>query len=142
MNKVNHVDAVFGGKQVRFAIERADIEAFERLAGVPAFALLQKLANGTWSVGDLKIVLNFASMPDSRRHFLRKAAKIGLLSPALMVPPGLVTDVDKVLNTAAPAPFAVLAMKVLEAALFGLPEDQATFDEKAAEPEPDTEEAA
>lgn len=108
--KVRHVEAEFGGEEVRF-------ELVERLVGGEStleialgggrrpMSLLNAFIAGQWSNGDLHAVLH-AALPAERRndfHF-----------------------VSSVISGAPPAPLAMLAGKILEAYLFGLADEGPT----------------
>lgn len=113
--KQAHIDAVFGGKQVRFRIRREN----NRLIAIglsisEPFAIFQKFALGNWTVGDLKMVLG-VSYNDGANPYL------------LVVP----KEVEDVLCREPPGVYVPLAVAILEAYLFGIEPERGTFDEKA-----------
>jgi len=108
---VDHAIATFGAEEgVVFRLERSALPAFEAAAMAPAYQVFTRFAGGCWSVRDLETVLSFARS-------------------------GVAADpaVSRILRTQPPALYAPLALKVLEAALFGLDPALATFDESDRE---------
>jgi len=126
------VVATFGGQETRFAIAREDLAAFEMAIGLPAYTIFTKFAGGLWSVTDLRTVLNFAAMSSTEKAPHRATAQAGfnsyLLDLNLRRGCGP-SRVDRVLLDNAPARYAPLALKILEASLFGLDPVDAIFNE-------------
>lgn len=116
MSKLNHVDAVFGGKSVRFALGRSTraVQWLELMIGSP-MKLFQSFAAGDWKVSQLRTVLQLAH-PDAKM---------------LSCP-----EIDRVLAENAPGIYVPLVAKILESFLFGLPPELASFDERQPFPEP------
>lgn len=113
--KVRHVDAVFGGKEVRFELaqDHFHFSLFEaQLDAKAAYGCLQSFMDGRWSVHDVRVILRFA--------YPGKGAAWGLCR-----------ETDAVLEANPPGPYALLAMRVLEAGVFGIKSELAVFDEKA-----------
>ncbi|MFI5410148.1 hypothetical protein [Kaistia sp. UC242_56] len=124
--------ATFGGQEMRFAIAREDLVALEMAIGLPAYTIFTKFAGGLWSVTDLCTVLNFAAMSASDKAPHRQTAAVGFNSYVLDRALGRgcgPSRIDRVLLDNAPARYAALALKILEASLFGLAPDDAVFDE-------------
>lgn len=137
-NLVNHIDAKFGGDYIRFDL-RDELVALEHSLNGGAYACLNRLVGGQWVLRDVQLVLS-AAIPErhsginprssvaSIRRMNRSMKSLGL--PMQVFDSPFVLDV---LKKNPPARYAVLAMKIVEAALFGIAEDQASFDENAAE---------
>jgi hypothetical protein len=128
---VTYVDATFGGKAVRFELDRTTmIPALESSLNGGAYECLNRLIRGAWQLRDIQLVLS-AAIEIEHAEFIsvlnRRPPIMGISFPVQSSP-----AVVRVLNDNAPARYAVLAMKVLEAALFGIAKEQASFDENAA----------
>lgn len=112
--KVRHVEARFNGQMWRFELREKLVGGFSRLeaqlGGRKPYPLFQTFATGAWSVADLEAVL----------------------SAALPFADSDTSALDAFLSRAAPAPYAILAVKILEAYLFGLPPADAVFDGRGA----------
>lgn len=137
-NLVNHIDAKFGGEYIRFDL-RDEMVALEVSLAGGAYACLNRLVSGEWVLRDVQLVLS-AAIPErhsginprspeaSIRRMNRSMKSLGFASGVFDSP-----FVLEVLKKNPPARYAVLAMKIVEAALFGIAEDQASFDENEAE---------
>lgn len=116
--KLPYVTAFFGGKKVHFELQRGERAEFilnmafhqPGLSSASPFRLFQNFGAGTWTPGDVRTVLRLAYRGE------------------LSFVPQL--EVRRVLETAAPGIYAVLASRILEAYLFGLDKDKAVFDER------------
>ncbi|WMT88658.1 hypothetical protein NO932_08650 [Pelagibacterium sp. 26DY04] len=119
-----HID----GRERRLQIVPEDIPTFEAANG-GAYAALRALTGGDWTVDLVRKVLAFAAMPAVDRERLAKLAKfagsLGVPSIAIPTPAWL----DEALSTKPPAPMAGLAALVLTAALFGIPDDEAHWND-------------
>lgn len=138
-NLVHHVEATFGGRQVRFDL-RDEIAALEVSLGGGAYSCLRRLVSGEWALRDLQLVLSAAipfdlsevpsnSVEAKLKRADRRLAEYTGISAGVAESPFVL----RVLKENPPARYAVLALKVLEAGLFGIASDQATFDEGAVE---------
>jgi hypothetical protein len=114
------VTATFGGQAIKFQLahDARTVAYLEHAIGSP-FAVWKRLAAGNWTVRDVSAVLSFAH-PDFAPVLVSNVP--GLPFPA---PEAVADAVQR--NPA--GIFAGLAVKILEAFLFGLPEERATFDE-------------
>lgn len=136
-SKIDHVDAVFGGRSVRFRLAPDDIPSFEALIQGSAYQCFTKFAGGFWTFADVEAVLRYAlpaDLGDDNAVMValeRKAAALGMGMPSRKR-----SDfVSRVLVSRPPAIYAVLASRILEAALFGIEAELAAFDENAASAE-------
>jgi hypothetical protein len=118
--KQDHVDATFGGQELRFQLARDDraIAYLEHAIGSP-FAVWRRLASGTWHVRDVQAVLSFAY----------PGATPLLVANVPGIPFPTHEAVADVLRRSAPAAYVPLAGALLEAFLFGLEPERARFDE-------------
>ena len=137
-NTVKAVDAIFGGEAVRFELQRDEIRFLETGLGGSAYECLNRLVGGRWTVTDLLLVLSAAvpaSYAGGNDLSAGRRAMAKALGPhiASNVQAGEHAAVQRVLTENPPARYAVLAMKILEAALFGIAPDIANFDEDAVE---------
>ena len=124
--KSDQVDAIFGGEDRVFCIQREDLRAFELAVGMPAYQMFTRFAGGFWTLRDLRAVLVFAlasKEADPALDLIRSFAAVtdegggvdrvnaehlGRLASAPIV--------ADVLTSNPPAPYAMLALKVIEAA--------------------------
>jgi hypothetical protein len=130
--KADQITARFGGRDLTFKIAREDLGAFELYAGSSAFGLFRRIGAGAWTIADIKNVLRFATMPSGELEQVRKTVSVApiLVASTIGRAGGFV---DSVLNTNPPGQYAVLALNVLGAALFGVEGADATFtDEEPA----------
>lgn len=150
---VPHVDAIFGGKPVRFELYRdpSTVNDLEAAIG-SANGAWGRFMLGTWTVGDIRTILALAHpkpadhgrglyhplRPDLAAYpFGLNAALRGVTIPKPVqpqrVPRGVPPDwIDRVLASRPLATYAGLAGLVLQAAMIGLPEPLARFDERSA----------
>lgn len=128
--RLDYVTAEFGGIERRLCIPRELLPAFEAYANVPAYALYTRIVAGNWTVRDLKTVIRTALLPErSVALIVRQSQQCGGfdmigLEMATRVARGR-DLVDEVFAVDPPAPLAVLAASILEAALVGIPADAA-----------------
>lgn len=113
MSQVDHVDATFGGERVRFRLAPEHLPGFEAAIQGPAYQCFTRFAGGWWTFRDVEAVLT-AALP-------------------LDVDAAAARRVQAALRSRPPAVYAVLATKILEAALFGIDPAVAVFDEEVAE---------
>lgn len=131
---VGYVDAVFGGERLRFELDRKDIPGLEAMLGGSAYQVFTKFAGGFWTIRDLEGVLS-ASVPAQVEDAADRNNRAMLFKMARMMGEsgfshGAVSPyVQGVLRKNPPARYAVLAMRVLEASLFGIAQADASFDE-------------
>lgn len=106
---MDHVKATFGGKPAVFYLSRKSLQY-----GIhgDAYDLLRRFISGHWNVQELHRVLR-----DAYRDGEGKVDHSGA------------AHVSDVLNKNGPGHYVALAAKTLEAALFGIPEKNAVFDE-------------
>lgn len=134
---VSHVQAKFGGRSVRFELPRqpAAIGALEKEIGsIPA--AWGRFGAGDWRIGDVRAILVAAhpavKKPPQEPGLSHRLAMLeGKTIPPEMraVPP---ERIDRVMTGRPFATYARLATLILVAALFGLPETDAVFDEDGA----------
>lgn len=130
----NEVKARFGGHDLVFKLPREKLPLFENSVGRPAQVILRDLTNGFATVNDIITVLE-SSAP--RGWGNRGGVAIVGLNAALTrglgtAPP---SKVEQVLRDNPPMRYSILAQGILAAALHGLPEDVATFDENEVDDE-------
>ena len=112
---VNQVDAAFGGQAVRFSLSR-DPQAcasLEAAIGSPFGAYKRFVAN-LWTVTDVRLVLAHATPGVWLLHGHTRVAAV-----------------DAALTARSAVTYAPLAVRILEAFLFGLEPARAVFDEDA-----------
>jgi len=128
------VNAKINGKQVNIGIQRHALPYFELDHG-PAFPTLQRLMHNGWRVDDVTNVLNFAvrKQPAEGMDAMQWQLfnKSGLLKRQDKQP----TIIDDAVRTNGAGTYAVLASMVLYAALYGLPPEDAHFDDAEAQGE-------
>jgi hypothetical protein len=107
---VDFVAATIRGKPVKFRLGPKRLEAFEAMHG-SAIAALSAFRGGRWTVADLRNVLA-AAWPG-------KAAWTGTAH----------AEIEAAFAANRPATYAPLATLILAAALAGIREEDATFDE-------------
>lgn len=107
MTTVDYVDSKFNGRPVRFRLGPRALDWFETLHG-SASATLRRFTTSGWTIADLRAVLG-SSHP--RRHR------------------GAEAEIAAAIAANRPATFAPLAVLILAAALAGIPEKDARFDE-------------
>lgn len=116
--KTNEITAAIGGEQVRFRLERDQpflLQQVEHRVGKSLFALFRDIADGTWSTRAFLPVLSAAHV--GAPHRLSGSESVLIRKTLEGNPPGV---------------YAPLVAKVLEAFLFGLPEEEATFTDAPA----------
>lgn len=109
-NKVDTIAARIGGKDIQFRLGRSSffhIQSLEMLLGKSLFATFRDIADGVWSTTKFGLILSAAK---SGGHPGRGDAFI-----------------EKVLATNPPGNYAGLVAKVIEAHLFGIAAEEATF---------------
>jgi hypothetical protein len=133
------VMATFGGQAVAMELQRDELPLLEASLDGSAYACLNRFIGGIWTVRELQLVLS-AAMPIAaggfeenspaahKRKMIKSMAEHGFATGVIDSPVVL-----QVLRERPPARYAVLAVKLLEASLFGLPENQASFDEDVEE---------
>ncbi|HZH10561.1 MAG TPA: GTA-gp10 family protein [Microvirga sp.] len=111
--KLHYVMSTFGGEPAMFCLTRRRLEIFEvGLEAGSAFEFLRRLLNGTWATRDLVSLLQDAY----REH----DGNVNLKAHS---------HVRAVIEKNGPGHYVGLAAKIIEAALFGIPEKDAVFDE-------------
>jgi hypothetical protein len=134
---VGHVDAVFGGRAVRFELAR-DLPSLLKLETEIGSlrGLLGRFEAGTWLMSDVRAIL-------ARAHPVERGIFLGLTrhpaydpitgervhtptAPQMGIEP---SRLDPILGLAPPITYALLAARVLEAMLYGLPPERVAWDE-------------
>lgn len=111
--KTDTINAVIGGEQARFRLEREPaimLQFLEQRIGKPLFAVFRDVADGNWSTTTFSAILSAAHVGSPHRLSLAES-----------------TLVRKALTANPPGQYAPLVAKVLEAFLFGIDEQEATF---------------
>lgn len=135
---VGHVDAIFGGKPVRFELARdaASLLSLELQVG-SLRGLLGRFQEGTWLMSDVRAILARAhpvtggmSLGYERKPF--QSFRAAQLMAALPLPQKGVDplQIDGTLGAAPPITYALLAARVLEAMLYGIEPARAAWDER------------
>ncbi|HWK14816.1 MAG TPA: hypothetical protein VNS02_10495 [Rhizobiaceae bacterium] len=138
---VNYIDAKFGGQDRRFQILREDAHIVERTLGKAAYQTFLDLAEGRWWHRDVEIILSSGLGSFEEPEGPSIGESLGRLSVAFGNPPVHVDrrfyreddDVIACLREHGAAKYAPLALKLLEALIFGITPADATFDENATE---------
>ena len=152
---VSHVDAMFGGRPVRFELLR-DRETIDKLESAVSSvsACWGRFNSGDWTMTDVRTVLalahpHVATPADPAVSRVRTLAETMAELNGRPLPPqperrGVPVEViDKVLVTRPLATYAPLAGAILTATFIGLPPAAAVFDDRAplTGPEPGAEAA-
>lgn len=140
---VPYVDATFGGRRLRFQLER-DRETIDKLEAVvgSVSACWGRFRSGDWTMSDLRTVLALAHPPVPpsgvpERPRLRSLASVmrevkGLPPIPEPVRRGVDVDViDRQILSRPLATYANLGGLIIFTAFTGLPPDEAVFDEDA-----------
>ncbi len=106
--KARIVQARFGGQEIEFGLSSHALFAFTIKQKSP-YATLERLLVGTWSMDDLETVLRAA---------YKRTGSIAK------------NQADTVLLREPPGNYVPLAIKIMQAFLFGLDPDKAVFDER------------
>lgn len=154
---VSHVDAVFGGRRLRFELQR-DIHSLLDLENDLGSirGCLGRFLDNTWRVSDVLTILarahpapvQRADAPadplrtvaglDQASNALRRAAGLPErhTAPAPPAPPAGSRPgvnpgmLNRILSAAPPTVYAILAARILEALLYGIEPARAEWDEK------------
>jgi hypothetical protein len=132
--KVDHVTARFGGRDgLVFGIAREDIPMFETMINEPAQARLARISAGHARVNEIAEVIEYAA-PKGLGKAIPKAGSADAMTVHMKKMldahrPAPKTLVSETFAANPPLKYAVLAQGILAAALYGLPEDAATFNE-------------
>lgn len=135
---VGHVDAIFGGKTVRFELAR-DLPSLLKLeADLGSIrGALGRFESGTWLMADVRTILARAHPvgQDIFPGLTRPRAHDPLTGALLSTPtaPQMGCDparLDATLGAAPPITYALLAARVLEALLYGVTLDRSRWDER------------
>jgi len=135
---VGHVDAVFGGKRVRFELARdvGSVLALEQELGSLMAVGLRLERNDGWTLAEVRTIL-------ARAHAPAKGGLAGIERP-FHVAPGLSRTppappvqrgvdpltIDPTLSAAPTGTYRALAVLVLEALMLGVPPERAVWDER------------
>lgn len=148
--KTDEVKARFGGRDLVFKIERTDMVAFERAINRPVIFILDQMNAGRWTAHDVEFILNWAA-PEGLSTKPARGDELDMFGPDSIAAmkeyltrrqqaargekPGApkLTFVEAVLAENGHGKYAVLAQAILGAALFGLPEDGASFSDEEAD---------
>lgn len=124
----DQVAARFGGRDLTLKIERRDLPAFEAATGESAFAVLKSIHSGTWTVAQIKAVIEFALLSAEDLRNARLLARLPWHGLGGVMPVN--REVERVFATNPPAVYAALAEAVLGAALFGITAEEAVFSDE------------
>lgn len=142
MTTCRHIAATFGGQSIRFELTSDSIAALENSLRVSAFDLLKHMVAGRWTMRQLFLVLSAAipsdqsgGGPDGTESKAAELERLVMATSGRTFGQTVVESpaVKTVLDDNPPARYAALAVAILDAALFGVDAEQATFDEKASE---------
>jgi hypothetical protein len=133
-DRIDHVNARFGGRDLTFKLDRDKIPFIEDFLGEPLAVRWRKILAGDARVAEVQQVVELAA-----------PSGLGIRQPAneidvFRIRPGMLrkpTWVAKVFADNPPARYAVLAQAVIAAALTGIPIEAANFDESAEEGDDD-----
>lgn len=124
------VNAYFNGELREMRLRRDLVAAFEHETGGSAFNLLRRLTSGVWTRTDVQIVLEYALISDAAAARMIKLGRAGFMGRLPVHPSAGKSAACAVLDRSPLAPYAVLAARILEAALYGLKPADANFDER------------
>ncbi|QIX20213.1 hypothetical protein [Agrobacterium pusense] len=129
--KTHKIEAKFGGQELVFELPRSDLDIVEAMIGETLNARLQRIVHGVASVADVTEILELAA-PFGKGSPICKRSDMGFIAmkrSLRTLKPQAQTFVAKTLIEHGPMKYAVLAQGVIAAALFGVPEAAAKFDE-------------
>ena len=114
--KQDHITARFGGRDVTLKIRRDMIERYGEMLGLPAqlYAQYTRLASGQWTIEDVRAPI-LAGLAGANGNW----------------PIHHIATVDAVLRRNGPGHYVGLAARVIEAALFGVDDAGAHWNEDA-----------
>lgn len=132
VKKTDRVTAKFGGRELEFCIPREKLPAFEACMRQPAQRVLAEIIGGHANITLIQRVIEYAA-PSGIGRTLPGAGDLSFHPMRMEIEAmsgrtksNFVTEVFK---TNPPMKYAVLAQGILAAALHGIPEDAARFDE-------------
>lgn len=130
--KTDRVTAKFGGRELTFAIPRELLPFFELMIKEAAQVRLSKIIHGFATTAEIREVLEYAAPKGLGReipvdHGAAEMVRMRFQLEALRPPKK--TFVSETMAKNGPMKYAVLAQGILAAALHGLPESAAHFDE-------------
>jgi len=123
----DRIKAYFAGEWRILRIRRETLPALEGVLGDSAYATFRRIVGGVWTVSELRAVLEFAMLSDGNAARMVLASQMGMTINPSVFGGGTVSET---LGTRPVAPYALLAARLLEAALFDIPDDRSTFDER------------
>lgn len=132
-SKFDHVDAIFGGHSVRFRLAPEDIPSFENLVQGSAYQCFCKFAGGFFTFENMEAVLRYAlpaELGDDNPTLIALERKAGVMGVGQLSRKRS-RFVWRVIGSRPWGIYAVLASRILEAALFGIDAELVAFDENA-----------
>lgn len=126
---VDRVRAVFGGENLVFRLPRERLTMFEHFTGKSVALLHQQLTGGFATISDILSVLEASAPHGWGNRGSMNIAGFGAAGLMRGLSAGPASKVEQVLRDNPPMRYLILAQGVLTAALFGLPEEVAKFDE-------------
>lgn len=130
--KTDRVTAKFGGRDMTFVLERELLQFFEAAIGEAAQVRLSKIIHGFATTKEIREVVEYAAPEALGRKVPVSAGGVEVVKMRFAldaIRPERRTWVAGVFDKNGPMKYAVLAQGILAAALHGLPESAAHFDE-------------
>jgi len=122
------IDATISGEKRRCEIHRSDLRFFEAANG-PALRIMNAIRSLEWDVELIRAIIEFASLPRPSDD------NIDLYRMSHMTTRSMrrqATEwIDEAFVKNGPVRYVALALGILGAALVGLPQEDATFDDEA-----------
>lgn len=125
---LNSIRATILGTEYRLTVRRDSLSILDAVLGGSAFAVLKKFETGTWSTADVELVLSFAlhGPTPMERLFARLAS-----APHPDERRATAPEIAAAIGRNGPGSYADLAALTLSAALFGIAEADATWNDEA-----------
>lgn len=127
-DKVDYVTAKFGGRDLRFKLDRDKIPYIEDYLGEPLQVRWRKIMAGDARVAEVQQIVELAAPSGLGIKQPADAVDVFRIRPSMMLK-GQRTWVAKVFADKPPARYAILAQGIIAAALTGIPEGAAHFSE-------------
>lgn len=128
-DRIDHVNARFGGRDLTFKLDRDKIPFIEDFLGEPLAVRWRKILAGDARVAEVQQVVELAAPAGLGIKQPADAVDVFRIRPSMMLK-GQRTWVAKVFADKPPARYAILAQGIIAAALTGIPAEAAHFDER------------
>jgi hypothetical protein len=118
------ISARICGNDYACQIHRSDLPFFEAVYG-PAMALYRKITSGSWTAADIRDVIAFAFTSREKRDVLPEHFAMRSRLAASMA--GEPTVIDRAIAERGIGHYVPLALGILAACLWGVPDEDAVF---------------